>query len=580
MNAGNLNLHRFVTLKGNPTVDKVLYLLDKCDLDYGILKNNEQVYGFVTRQKLKMGKPILPARKYLQHFRDIISHSTPIKKLVELNKTAENVFLLYEKPGDFIGILDFVSLLKSIQRLKEQNETINEEVNILKEIIDSSSDEIYVTDGQGNTLIVNKAYEKNSGISRKKVLGKNVKELEKEGYFRPSVTLMVLEKKKQVSIFQEYTNKSKIMVTGTPIFNPDGSIFRVIVNARDTTELSKLRAQLEEIDNIKEHYYQELLLLGKDLPESDDIIARSSAMLQVLKLALKVAEVDSTVLLLGETGVGKSLLARYIHDNSIRRKNLFVTINCGAIPENLLESELFGYEPGAFSGACKKGKIGKIEIANGGTVFLDEIGDLPHALQVKLLHVLHEGTITRIGGNEEIALNVRFLAATNRDLAVMVKEGRFREDLYYRLNVVPIEIPPLRERIADIIPLTRSILDSFNKEHKKNKTLSPAVLRCFQNYDWPGNIRELKNVIERFVIVVNEDIIEPYHLPEAVRTENVSTQGANNIVSLKEIKREVERKILEKLYQRHKSTYKVAEILKVNQSTIARKIKRYNIKKN
>ncbi|NMB42388.1 MAG: sigma 54-interacting transcriptional regulator [Firmicutes bacterium] len=579
MKAGELSLHRFVTIKGNSTAGEVLRLLDKYNMDYGILKKDEQICGYVTRQKLKMSEPNLLAKKCLQKFRDIIPSSSSIKVLENPGRTTENVFLLYEKPGEYIGILDFASLLKSIQHLEEQNNINNEEICILKKIIDFSSDEIYVTDGQGNTLLLNEAYEKNSGISREEVLGRNVRELEREGYFRPSVTLMVLEQKKKLSIFQEYANKSKVMVTGTPVFDTNGSIFRVIVNARDTVKLNRLRAQLEEIENIKERYYQELMILGKDLPESGDIIAHSSSMLQVLNLALKVAKVDATVLLLGETGVGKSLLARYIHDNSTRRKNLFVTINCGAIPENLLESELFGYEPGAFSGAGKKGKIGKIEMANGGTVFLDEIGDLPHALQVKLLHVLHEGTIMRIGGNKEIALNVRFLAATNRDLDVMVKEGCFREDLYYRLNVVPIEIPPLRERIADIVPLTRSILDGFNKEHKKNKTLSPAVLKCFQNYDWPGNIRELKNIIERFVIVVNEDIIEPYHLPEAVRMENVSLQGLGNIVSLKGIKRDVERKILEELYRQHKSTYRVAEILKVNQSTVARKIKRYNIKK-
>lgn len=579
MKAGDLSLHRFVTLKENSTADEALRLLDKYNLDYGILKNDDQISGYVTRQKLEITEPALPVKKCLQSFRGIIACSTPVKELGEPGKVLEGVFLLYEKPGHFIGILDFISVVKSMQYLKEQNKIINEELYTLKKIVDFSSDEIYVTNGQGKTLIVNKAFEENSGVPKEKVLGKNVEELEKEGIFKPSVTKMVLEQKKQVSIFQEYPNKSKVMVTGTPVFNQDGSIFRVIVNARDTAKLNKLKVQLEEIENLKERYYQELVGLGKDLPEAGNIIACSNAMARVLNLARKVAEVDSTVLLLGETGVGKGLLARYIHDNSVRRKNLFVAINCGAIPENLLESELFGYEPGAFTGAYSKGKIGKIEMANGGTVFLDEIGDLPHALQVKLLHILHEGTITRVGGTKEIALDVRFLAATNRDLAVMVKEGLFREDLYYRLNVVPIEIPPLRERRADIAPLVQSVLDNFNQKYKKNKVLSPASLNYFQNYSWPGNVRELKNIIERFIIVVNEDVIEPYHLPETIRMEDASIQELNNIASLNGVKKEIERKILEKLYQQYKSTYKVAEVLKVNQSTVARKIKKYNIKK-
>jgi TyrR family helix-turn-helix protein/PAS domain S-box-containing protein len=575
---GDLNLHYFIIIERNFTVEKVLHLLNKKNLDYGILKNDDQIYCYITRQMIEHVDPTLPVKQCLRNFSKIISSDTLVKELEKFNQTLKEVFLLYNKPGHFIGILDFITVVRSLQHLNEQNVNISEELYTLKGIIDFSSEEIYVTDNKGNTLIVNKAYEENSGICKDDVLGKNVLDLEKKGFFKPSVTRMVLEQKKQVSIFQEYANKSKVVVTGTPIFNKDGSVFRVIVNAHDTAKINRLKVQLEEIESLKERYYQELVGLGRDFPEEGNIIAYSNAMARVLNLARKVAEVDSTVLLLGETGVGKGLLARYIHDNSTRRKNLFVAINCGAIPENLLESELFGYEPGAFTGAYSKGKVGKIEMANGGTVFLDEIGDLPQALQVKLLHILHEGTITRVGGTKEIALDVRFIAATNRDLARMVQEGLFREDLYYRLNVVPVEIPPLRERRADIVPLVQNILNTFNQKYKKNKVISPAAMSCFQCYSWPGNVRELENIIERFTIVINEDIIEPFHLPETIRMGDVLIQELNN-VSLAGVKKEIEKKILEKLYKKYKSTYKIAEILKINQSTVARKIKKYNIRK-
>ncbi len=583
MKAGGLALHRFITLKENITSQEALRILKENNLDYGILKNGEQIKGYVCRQKLETSEHSVPVKKFLQHFHGLVKENSSLEVLEEIiakgsGEKSEYVFLVYEEPDRYTGILDFSSLLKVLKHLKEQTLALNAEVNILKKIINFSSDEIYVTDGQGNTLMVNKAFEENTGINRDEVLGKNVRELEKEGIFKPSVTRMVLEQKRQVSIFQEYGNKSKVLVTGTPLFNEDGSICHVIINARDTAKLNRLKTQLEELETLKEHYYQELINKEMDFLKFGNIIAKSNSMVRVLNYARKVAEVDAPVLLLGETGVGKGLLARFIHNNSPRQKNLFVTINCGAIPENLLETELFGYESGAFTGAGSKGKIGKIEIANKGTVFLDEIGDLPYNLQVKLLHLLQESAITRVGGYKEIILDVRFIAATNRDLAAMVKEGTFRGDLFYRLNVIPIEIPPLRKRKDDIVPLVEASLEAFNQKYKKNKVLSPETLDYLQNYNWPGNIRELKNIIERLFIVTTGDLIGLHHLFEMFNVDTFNNfSDLDNTLSFQSIKKDFERKILEKLYRQHKSTYKVAEILKVNQSTVARKIKKYNI---
>lgn len=316
-------------------------------------------------------------------------------------------------------------------------------------------------------------------------------------------------------------------------------------------------------------------------PPPVEIITKSPVMLKLLTLAEKVAKVDTTVLLLGETGVGKGLVARYIHQNSKRRENAFVPINCGAIPENLLETELFGYEPGAFTGATNKGKIGKIESAQQGTIFFDEIGDLPISLQVKLLHVLQSESFTRVGGTREIKANVRFLAATNKDLNQMIGQGLFREDLYFRLNVVPLEIPPLRQRREDIVLLAEEMLAKFLKKYPREKTFGDFTLHYLQNYSWPGNVRELENVIEKMVILVNEEVLEPHHLPLNIIDSYLNQRAAENPIAdnspLNNIKDNMEKTILEDLFNKGHSTYQMAEILKVNQSTVARKLKKYGI---
>lgn len=576
----DLELKSYATLQIDFSIGNALSALEKEDLDYGVIKNGKDILGFVTKRDLFEAKSREkePVHSVLKPFIGEISADSKINKL---HGEWKGPLLVYDSPGNYCGILEMSSFIKTIENLHKQAKEMNAEIDA---IINFSSDEIYVTDGQGKTLRVSKSFEENSGVPLKEVIGKNVKELENKGIFRPSAARLVLEQKSKVTILQEYKNKNKVLVTGTPVFEKNGTISRVIINTRDTSKLNMLKAQLEEIENLKERYYQELLNLRNDHLPGGNIVARSETMTNLLNTARKVAEVDSTVLLLGETGVGKGLLARYIHDNSPRKNNPFIIINCGAIPESLLESELFGYDPGAFTGAHRKGKIGKIELANEGTLFLDEIGDLPPTLQVKLLHVIQEGIITRIGGTREIKLNVRFIAATNRELSKMVSDGSFREDLYYRLNVVPLEIPPLRERKEDIELLTQKFLEKYNKKYRKEKSFSPEALTFLQNYGWPGNVRELENLVERLVIVINEDVIEPHHLPETIKTANIypgSLAGEiiNNLPPLEKIKEELEKEILEKLYHQFGNTYKIARLLKVNQSTVVRKLKKYNIQK-
>lgn len=313
-------------------------------------------------------------------------------------------------------------------------------------------------------------------------------------------------------------------------------------------------------------------------PDSPSIVAYSVEMGRVLQLAARVAPVNSTILILGESGVGKEVVARFIHRQSRRRGGPFVNINCGAIPASLLESELFGYEAGAFTGARREGKPGMIEVASGGTLFLDEISELPSDLQVKLLQVIQERRLTRVGGVKPVDVDIRIIAATNRDLPAMVRKGEFRADLFYRLNVVPITVPPLRERPDDVIPLIYHFLDRLNKTHAYHKTISEEAREILTAYSWPGNVREVENLIERLVVTVEGDEITADDLPQHVREGRIADRArvkVGGVMPLRKAVEEVERQIIELALAEHRSTYKIAALLGVNQSTVVRKIKKY-----
>ncbi|MFA7078712.1 MAG: sigma 54-interacting transcriptional regulator [Syntrophomonas sp.] len=312
-------------------------------------------------------------------------------------------------------------------------------------------------------------------------------------------------------------------------------------------------------------------------------IVHSNRMKELTKMAIRVAKVDSTVLIQGESGVGKELIADVIHANGIRNKGPLIKINCGAIPENLLESEFFGYEPGAFSGASRKGKIGLFELAEGGILFLDEIGDMPLSLQVKLLRVLQDKEITRVGGVRPIKVDIRILTGTNRNLNEMIMNRQFRQDLFYRLNVVPIHVPPLRERREDIPVLTNYFIDYFNKKYltsATSKQLTPEVVECFMKHDWPGNVRELENLIERLIVTTAQNIITIDDLPHWLDKTYANQSGGDENISLRYAVEETERKLLQYAFSRYNSTYEVARVLEINQSTVVRKAAKYGITRN
>ena len=329
-----------------------------------------------------------------------------------------------------------------------------------------------------------------------------------------------------------------------------------------------------------QNYRLELARRDSKLSEMDFIIGVSPQMISVKDLVCKVADFDSNVLITGESGVGKGVVARAIHSSSKRAKKPFIAVNCCAIPANLIESEFFGYDAGAFTGASREGKKGLVELADGGTLFLDEIAEMPGSLQAKLLAFLQDKKFMRVGGNEEKSVDLRVISATNKDLRELLESGKLREDLYYRLNVVPISIPPLRARQADIRPLLENKLAQLNKQFDTHKVLKPEIIQILCNHHWPGNVRELENVLERMVVTSGSSEIDISCLPEYVYQENISTKKpvvVSEICSIKTAITEVEKQLLEKARYRFKTTTKMAEVLGVNQSTVVRKMQRHCI---
>ncbi len=436
----------------------------------------------------------------------------------------------------------------------------------LKDVFEYAFDEIFVTDEQGIVVRVNSTCERHYQLAAEELVGKHVKELQKDGIFYPSATLEVIEKKRPIELVQTTKSGEYLHVRTRPVFDDEGNLRRVISYSRDLTELYQLRQKVEEMDNQLKTYKKEL----RETYEHEGLIFKSLAMQKIVDTIKKVSVVDSTVLVLGETGVGKSRLVRHLHEVSHRKHESFYEINCAALPTNLIESELFGYSGGSFTGANREGKKGLLESAHKGTLFLDEIGEMPLEIQAKLLQVLQEKTFRPIGGRELKKVDVRIVAATNRDLSEMVKQGTFRKDLYYRLNVIPIAISPLRERTEDILPLIYHYLQHFNKKYGRDVKLAPSTLQMFVGYPWEGNNREIENVIERIVITV-DDVVTVEDLPLSMQEAAVEQSGQ----SLYKMLEEVERNIILKAYKTYGSSYKVAEFLQISQSAATRKIKKF-----
>lgn len=446
----------------------------------------------------------------------------------------------------------------------------------LDSIIEHSYDGIYITDGKCNTLMINESYEKITGLKRSNMLGKNMKELVEEGYVSESGSLKVMKERKTVSLNQTFKTGKKALITSKPVFDDNGDIVLIITNIRDITELYNLKNKLDEKNKIIEKYYNETMELKDKLNKNKKLVVENKKMLDLIYSTKKVSSTDFTVLISGESGVGKELIAEYIHESSIRSSNGFVRVNCGAIPENLIESELFGYVKGAFSGARDDGKIGYFEMADKGTLFLDEIGELPLNMQVKLLRVLQESEVTRVGSVKPVKIDVRIIIATNRDLEKMVEEGTFRKDLFYRINVIPIKVPPLRERKEDIIALVNYFLDGINSKYSWEKIFSRESYDILSLYTWPGNVRELKNVVERSVAMSQGNMIGIDDLPSNIVSKQCTGISlGDDLMPLKKAQIEVEKILIEAAYEKYGNVRDAAKVLEIDPSTLVRKRKRY-----
>lgn len=448
----------------------------------------------------------------------------------------------------------------------------------LEAVVSGTSDGIWVCDALGVVTLVNPAAERVNNISADDVVGKSMYSLVENGFIDRSAALEVIRTGSPASLLQQRGGR-KLTSTGTPVFTPDGTLHRVVVSTQDATEVDNLRRELERQELLTDNYRYQLQKLQDQFSADREIIARSPNMLAVLRQAAKAGDSDATILLLGESGTGKGLLTELIHNRSRSREHPLLAVNCGAFPESLVESELFGYEKGAFTGA-RTSKPGLFEVADNGTLFLDEVGELPLQTQVKLLKFLDDGKITRLGGTKARKVDVRVIAATNQDLKAMVAEGTFREDLYYRLNIIPIRIPPLRERQECIPVLLSHFINYFGTKYNTPKRLRSAALDTLTAYDYPGNVRQLINICERLVVMTEHDVIDRDDLMGEVLAgrEYISFKSLQESnTSLREALQTLEKSLLLEAYERCDRQKEIAKALDISQASVARKLKAYGI---
>ncbi|GKZ03840.1 ATPase AAA [Paraclostridium bifermentans] len=440
--------------------------------------------------------------------------------------------------------------------------------DFFERIVESSHDEIFVCDKDGYMIYCNKAFESNYGIDREDMIGKTAMFLNEAGYSNQTPIPSVVKHKKKVSMEQKTITGKTLIITATPVFDENGDIEFIVENSRDISELNSIKEKIKLYENTISSFNKSQSLIY------NDTTIKGSSMKSILEIAKNVAKTNVNVLLLGESGCGKTTLAKHIHLNSKRAGKPFITINCSTISPNLLESELFGYEGGAFTGANSKGKIGLVELANEGTLFLDEIGDIPKELQSKFLQLIQDKTFTSVGGVKTKKVDIRFISATNVDLINSINQKKFREDLYYRINVVELKIPPLRDRKEDLLELIFHFFKKYSNIFNLDKSMSTEVINVLLNYNYPGNMRELENIIQNILVTSSSNYIELHHLPKSVlhHVDFVKDEENNSLDNLME---NYEKLLICKYYKNNPSSYKLAKALNISQSKASRLIRKY-----
>ena len=444
----------------------------------------------------------------------------------------------------------------------------------VRAVIECIDDGIFILDDKSTILEIN---EKGLGTKKREdIVGRTMKELVDEGIYRDSCTLRVLKSKSKETMFQY--DETETLTTGIPYIK-DGKIEMIVCCERELKEIDIMKEQLRINEEKLDKYKSEINYLRSILAkETKDLVLESPKMKQVVELALTAAKYDSRVLIEGETGVGKEIIAKLIYRNGTRKNGPFIAVNCSAIPENLIESELFGYEKGSFTGADEKGKKGYFELANKGVLFLDEIGEISLSFQSKLLRALQENEIQRIGGKKSIKIDVQVVAATNKNLAEKVQTGEFKADLFYRLNTFPIMIPALRDRQADIVPLIYSFADGFNKKYGTQKRFSLSSLNVLQLYEWPGNVRELENIVERLVLTVKDNVINADHVKSILGTDRELFGNADGKGTLREVAELAEKELIKKYMEIYKEPEALEKALDVSRATLNRKLLKYDLR--
>lgn len=449
-----------------------------------------------------------------------------------------------------------------------------------EEICEKLPDAIYVADKNGTTIYVNECYTKLSGITKDEVVGENVHHINREKrLYTNGVVPTILKAKKRAEVIgvMKKTNTT-VHISGFPIFDETHELKYAVACDRDIQQLETAKDQLLQLKAAMSKKESENAYLKAQQIQQSEVIFKSDQMYQAVSTALAVAPTDATVLITGESGTGKEVITNQIYQASNRVGKPFLKVNCAAIPDTLMESELFGYEPGSFTGASKSGKTGIFELANGGTLMLDEIGEMSIQMQTKLLRVLQNHEIRKIGGHKPIPVNVRIIAATNRDLLECIKEHTFREDLYYRLNVVPIQLVPLRERKSDIKILFQHFFEKYSKKYNKNIEISNDALQLLEKYNWPGNIRELENVTERLIVINQNNIIGRNTISMVLGIQDtLQPDQSENEFDLKASTIAFEKRIIEKALDKFQTKRKAAAALGIDHSTLVKKCQRYHI---